>query len=130
MHKEGNPLYETPTEIAITAKDSLVHVGSLDSFDITKGGIKAGKLLLSYFENGDKKQLHKAIEIYEKIIPDENFGGEYGPVGLEVATALYNAKESGHSVSFPKCSPDGKYILYTISDCGTFPIWHRNRRTS
>lgn len=77
MHKEGNPLYETPTEIAITAKDSLVHVGSLDSFDITKGGIKAGKLLLSYFENGDKKQLHKAIEIYEKIIPDENFGGEY-----------------------------------------------------
>ncbi len=76
MH-EGNPLYETPTEIRIEAKDSLVHVGSLDSFDITKGGIKAGKLLLSYFENGDKKQLHKAIEIYERIIPDENFGGEY-----------------------------------------------------
>ena len=70
-------LYETPTEITICAKDSLVHVGSLDSFDITKGGIKAGKLLLKYLDNGDEKLLHKAIEIYEKIIPDENFGGEY-----------------------------------------------------
>ena len=27
--------------------------------------------------------------------------------------------------SFPKCSPDGKYILLTVSDYGTFPIWHR-----
>ena len=70
-------LYENPTEITISAKDSLVHVGSLDSFDITKGGIKAGKLLLKYLDNGDKKLLHKAVEIYEKIIPDENFGGEY-----------------------------------------------------
>ena len=77
MHREGNPLYESPTEIKIEAKDSLVHVGSLDSFDITKGGIKAGKLLLSYFDNRDEKNLHKAIEIYERIIPDENFGGEY-----------------------------------------------------
>ena len=77
MYTEGNPLYETPTEIKVTAKDSLVHVGSLDSFDITKGGIKAGKLILNYFENGNKKDLLKAIEIYEKIIPDENFGGEY-----------------------------------------------------
>ena len=77
MFKEGNPLYETPTEIKVTAKDSLVHVGSLDSFDITKGGIKAGKLILNYFDKGNKKDLLKAIEIYEKIIPDENFGGEY-----------------------------------------------------
>lgn len=43
----------------------------------------------------------------------------------DVVDTLYNAKENGHSVSFPKCSPDGKYILYTISDCGTFPIWHK-----
>ena len=77
MDKSNNPLYISPTEIKVTAKDSLVHVGSLDSFDITKGGIKAGKLMLSYFENGNKKNLFKAIEIYEKIIPDENFGGEY-----------------------------------------------------
>ena len=70
-------LYTSPTELIVEAKDSLAHVGSLDSFDITKGGIKAGKLLLGYFEDGDKKRLRDAIKIYERIIPDENFGGEY-----------------------------------------------------
>ena len=29
------------------------------------------------------------------------------------------------SVCHPKCSPDGKWILYTVADYGTFPIWHR-----
>ena len=77
MDEQSRALYETPTEIEVTAKDSLVHVGSLDSFDITKGGIKAGKLILKYLENGSEKNLTQAIKIYEKIIPDENFGGEY-----------------------------------------------------
>lgn len=28
------------------------------------------------------------------------------------------------SVCHPRISPDGKYILYTVADYGTFPIWH------
>ena len=31
----------------------------------------------------------------------------------------------GSSVSHPRVSPDGKRLLYTVSDFGTFPIWHR-----
>lgn len=31
----------------------------------------------------------------------------------------------GNSVSHPRVSPDGKRLLYTVSDFGTFPIWHR-----
>ena len=37
---------------------------------------------------------------------------------------VFNAAAQGKSVSFPKCSPDGKYLLFTVSDYGTFPIWH------
>ena len=29
------------------------------------------------------------------------------------------------SVCLPTVSPDGKYLIYTESDYGTFPIWHR-----
>lgn len=29
------------------------------------------------------------------------------------------------SVNFPKCSPDGRYLLFSLSDYGTFPIWHK-----
>ena len=38
---------------------------------------------------------------------------------------LYNAFETGKSVCHLKTSPDGKYIMYTVADYGTFPIWHR-----
>lgn len=38
---------------------------------------------------------------------------------------VIDAAAAGKSISFPKCSPDGKYILLTVSDYGTFPIWHR-----
>ena len=29
------------------------------------------------------------------------------------------------SICHPKTSPDGRYILYTVADYGTFPIWHK-----
>lgn len=65
------------TEIKISDRQSLIHLGSLDSFDITEGGKKAARLILEYLKDGKKSKLHKAIEVYEKIIPNENFGGEY-----------------------------------------------------
>lgn len=63
--------------IPIENQQSLVHLGSLDSFDITRGGVACAKLLLSYLERNNPKKLEKAIEIYEALIPYENFGGEY-----------------------------------------------------
>lgn len=34
------------------------------------------------------------------------------------------ASESGKSMSFPRVSPDGKWLLFTMSDYGNFSIWH------
>lgn len=39
-------------------------------------------------------------------------------------TLVFEASALGKSVSFPKCSPDGRRILFCVSDYGTFPIWH------
>lgn len=39
---------------------------------------------------------------------------------------LYNAQEKGKSVSFPRVSPDGKRILYTLSGYGNFSVWHKD----
>lgn len=41
------------------------------------------------------------------------------------AEALLMASEQGKSASFPRISPDGKYLLCTLHDYGTFPIWHK-----
>ena len=62
-----------PISLNIRSKASIIHIGSLDSFDITDGGKNAAKEILEYFEKGKTESLEAAIEIYDIIIPNENF---------------------------------------------------------
>ena len=39
---------------------------------------------------------------------------------------LYNARKGGLSASFPRVSPDGRFLLYTLSGYGNFSIWHKD----
>lgn len=48
---------------------------------------------------------------------------EHRTFGTEVDT-LYNAVKDGRSVSFPRISPDGMYMVVTLHDAGNFSIWH------
>lgn len=43
----------------------------------------------------------------------------------EKADTLYQAERMDKSVSFPRVSPDGKYLMFTLADYATFPIWHQ-----
>ncbi|MDR1402883.1 MAG: hypothetical protein LBJ60_04170 [Tannerellaceae bacterium] len=43
-----------------------------------------------------------------------------------VADTLFHAKENGMSVSFPRVSPDGAYLMYTKAAYGNFSIWHKD----
>ena len=43
--------------------------------------------------------------------------------GTKVDT-LWKATSRKGSACFPKPSPDGRFLLFTIADYGTFPIWH------
>jgi len=70
------PQLLTP-RVAITSPMSLIHVGSNDSFAITPDGIKAGRYILEMLVSGSQEAAQKAIEIYDQIIPRENYGGEY-----------------------------------------------------
>lgn len=55
-----------------------------------------------------------------RIAFDENTGR----FGSQVDT-LFNAVAVGKSVTWPRPSYDGKYILFTLSDYGYFSIWHK-----
>jgi hypothetical protein len=37
---------------------------------------------------------------------------------------IISVSRSGKSISFPRLSPDGRYILFCMSDYGNFSIWH------
>lgn len=46
-----------------------------------------------------------------------------GSIGSEIDTLVF-AEGLGKSVSFPKPSYDGKFLVYTLSNYGNFSIWH------
>jgi hypothetical protein len=48
-------------------------------------------------------------------------GGSFG----RVVDTLFDASAERLSVCHPKASPDGRYLMYTVSDYGAFPVWHR-----
>ena len=52
-----------------------------------------------------------------------DFDEKSGKFGNKIDTIL-SANSLQQSVSFPKISPNGRYLLFCVSDYGTFPIWH------
>ena len=52
-----------------------------------------------------------------------DFDPETGTIGSDVEL-LIDAATQGQSLCFPRPSYDGKYLMYTRCDYGTFPIWH------
>lgn len=45
---------------------------------------------------------------------------------LPPVDTLYASTSGGKSVSFPRVSPDGRYLVYTLSSYGNFSIWHKD----
>lgn len=61
----------------IKNQKSVVHIGSLDSYDITDRGIDAANYVYDFMGGGDRSLAEIAIKKYDELIPAENFGGEY-----------------------------------------------------
>ena len=51
------------------------------------------------------------------------FNSANGTLGEKIDT-IYSPSQNGGSVSFPRISPDGRFLMFTKADCATFPIQH------
>jgi len=52
------------------------------------------------------------------------FNSETGELGPD-SENIWDASLHNGSVCHPKASPDGRWLVFTVADYGTFPIWHR-----
>ena len=52
-----------------------------------------------------------------------SFDPQTGRIGNDVET-LIDAASQGKSITFPKPSFDGRFLMYSLCDYGTFSIWH------
>lgn len=53
------------------------------------------------------------------------FDPETGSFGDQIDT-LVNAEAIDKSISFPRVSPDGNYLMFTMAGYGNFSIWHKD----
>ena len=70
----------------------------------------------------------------QKVIPDEAEQMCYSIYKVPFDTVsrtfgddiqvVYDCEANGGSATFARISPDGRYMLYTLAEFGTFPIWH------
>ena len=75
----------------------------------------------------DLKQLQYALV----RIPFDEYTGNIGTrIDTLAPCAAVSSQQAAplptkQSVCHPRISPDGRYLLYTVQDYGTFPIWHQ-----
>ena len=72
-----------------------------------------------YYCSADTVSLPQDIKNLQYSLVRIPFDESTGTIGTQVDTLF-----SERSVCHPRISPDGRFILYTVADYGTFPIWH------
>ena len=72
-----------------------------------------------YYCSADTVNLPQDIKNLQYSLVRIPFDENTGTIGTKIDTLF-----SERSVCHPRISPDGKFILYTVADYGTFPIWH------
>ena len=77
-----------------------------------------------YFCSASAKELPKDYDQIRYDLCSIAFNPEDGTFGNQIDT-LIHASSHGKSISFPRPSYDGRYLMYTLFDYGNFSIWHK-----
>ena len=72
-----------------------------------------------YYCSADSVSLPQDIKQLQYKLLRIPFNEKTGQIGNKADTLF-----AGRSVCHPRVSPDGRFILFTVADYGTFPIWH------
>ena len=81
-----------------------------------------GKTL--YFCSAETKEIPSGYKDIKYNVCKIGFDPEKGLFVGQVDT-IFNARMMGKSANHPRPSYDGRFLLFTLSDYGCFPIWHK-----
>ena len=126
-HQNRVEVYDLESDIVFY--DLERHELLSDSLLITKHAFETfpnfspdGKKL--YFCLAQAKDMPQEYEDVHYNLCSVDFDAEARKVGSKIDT-LVSVAACKKSVSFPRVSPDGKHIVFVLSDFGNFSIWHR-----
>lgn len=129
FHTQGSrrlEVYDTRSDLAIADFDEnqmsvpsvLSRKDVLETFPVFSAD---GRSI--YYCAADTLPLPRDVEKIRYSLMKISFDEKTGRTG-PVPEVVWDAAERNGSVCHPKCSPDGRWIMYTVADYGTFPIWH------
>lgn len=98
-------------------------LSSREAFETFPTFAPDGKTL--YFCTAEARPMPKEYDQVKYSLCSVSFDPSTRSFGTEIDT-LYNAVSDKRSASFPRVSPDGNYLLYTLSGYGNFSIWHKD----
>ena len=102
---------------------SCPELKSAGSFETFPTFTPNGKMLV--FCSAARKDIPYEYDKVRYNVCSIGFDAATGTFGASVDT-LFNAEVIGRSASFPRVSPNGKFLLFTLSDFGNFSIWHKS----
>lgn len=123
---------QKPVEVSDLAADLVVY--DTEKYQLFTDSVIYGKHYMETFPNWspDGKTLYFCrADAYTQGAPLDSirydlykiaFDAEDHSFGTPIC--VYAASEHHKSVSFPRVSPDGRYLMFTMSDYGNFSIWH------
>lgn len=129
FYKEGSPIevYDLESDLVVYDRKgnqllSIPELSSKENLETFPTWSPDGKFL--YYCGAEIKEMPYEKDSLKYSICRISFDQEKGILDNHIDTLFVNETFS-KSVSFPKISYDNKYLLYTESGCGTFPIWHK-----
>ena len=117
-------IYDTETHTIFT--DNLI--SSADCFETFPEWSPDGRHL--YFCSASACPMPQAYDSLQYDLLRISFDASNRTFGKQLDTIISSRQlqyesAKGRSIALPRLSPDGKYIVFCLSDYGTFPIWHR-----
>ena len=93
-----------------------------DNFETFPSFSADGKTL--YFCSARKQAVPDSIGALKYHLCAIGFDEQTRTFGMRIDT-IFHAQKEDKSVSFPRVSPDGRFLMVTLSNHATFPIWHQ-----
>ncbi len=119
-------VYDSASDLSVADFDSnlmvsLPHVAETDKLETFPCFSADGNSV--FYCVADTTGLGQDISSLKYSLLRADFDASNGRIG-EVADTVWSGAANNASACHPKASPDGKWLMFTVSDYGTFPLYH------
>ena len=119
-------VYDSASDLTVADFDNnqminLPHVARADKFETFPCFSADGKSV--FWCVADTFPQPQEIESIRYSLVRADFDTENGHIGTQIDT-IWNGQAAGASACHPKASPDGRWLMFTVAEYGTFPIFH------